>query len=385
MSAVISDHSQQVRPNAPGIRIDAACHSDLPALCALEQKVFDLDRISARSWKSLLDSPSALISIARSSANDVGPILAAAVVLQRAGASVARLYSLAVAPSARGQGIAGQLLEDAAQRARKAGYAILRLETRVDNDQAQRLFRKHHFVELDRKEAYYEDGADALRFQKVLGQDQATSPARTVNTPNDNPTQDFTCGPSALLLAMVTLDPLVLANRAAEIQFWREASTICMAQWRGHCCLLGLALSAQRCGFRTTVYAPLVKDEVVDDQQAPAMTSAAAMAEAALSAALATTSARIVYGALSQADLVDHLHDGSVLLMPVNHGCTPGEKMAHWVVVTSFDGHFFHVQDPMGMAASAEPSIAMVAENFNRITRMGRRRQTAALILSKDK
>lgn len=384
MSAVISHPSTQVSPIAQGVRIDAAVPSDLPALRALEQSAFQLDRISARSWKSMLDSRSALISVARPSTGETDLILGAAVVLKRAGALVARLYSLAVAPAARRQGIAGLLLEDAAQRARKAGYAVLRLETRVDNEAAQHLFRRHQFVVIDRKESYYEDGADALRFQKALGLGHPASPEPLVLRPHEDQALDFTCGPGALLLAMAALDRHMLNSRAAELHSWREASTLCMAGWQGHCCLLGLALSAQHFGFRTTVYAPPESDGVLVDTLARCNADAIAGAEGALSAALAATSARIVNGAMSQADLIDHVHDGSVLLVPVARGCTHGEKVAHWVVVTGFDGRMFHVQDPMDMTGSKESATAMNAEDFNRITRMGRRRPPAALVVSKD-
>jgi ribosomal protein S18 acetylase RimI-like enzyme len=81
---------------------------------------------------------------------------------------VTRLYSLAVAPSARGRGLAIRLVASAIQQTRGIGAAVLRLETRVDNHAAQRLFVRHGFTPLGRRPAYYEDGADALLYEKSL-------------------------------------------------------------------------------------------------------------------------------------------------------------------------------------------------------------------------
>ena len=107
------------------------------------------------------------MNTARSS--DGGPrLLGATVVLRRLHSSVARLYSIAVAPEARDRGIASRLLDQAIRHTRDGGTAVLRLETRADNHAAQRLFTRHGFTALDRKPAYYEDGVDALRFQKSL-------------------------------------------------------------------------------------------------------------------------------------------------------------------------------------------------------------------------
>ncbi|MFX8569777.1 GNAT family N-acetyltransferase, partial [Acinetobacter baumannii] len=81
----------------------------------------------------------------------------ACVVLRRKGSSVARLYSIAVAPSARGSGIAAKLLAAALGHARQAGCAVLRLESRLDNAAAHHLFARYGFSQSGRKAAYYED------------------------------------------------------------------------------------------------------------------------------------------------------------------------------------------------------------------------------------
>ncbi len=172
MSAVTVPRFSRVTSssNPDSIRIEPASAEDWRALSELERASFPGDRISPRSWRSFLASQSAVVTVARSVGAGLGSssIIGAAVVLQRARTSVARLYSIAIAKSARGRGVSAALLDDATQRMRDAGAAVLRLETRLDNVAAQRLFARCGFVQRGRKASYYEDGEDALLYQKSL-------------------------------------------------------------------------------------------------------------------------------------------------------------------------------------------------------------------------
>jgi ribosomal protein S18 acetylase RimI-like enzyme len=91
-----------------------------------------------------------------------------AMVLFRKGSSVARLYSIAVDPDFRGQGVAERLLAEAAQRAAARGANRLRLEFRPTNQAAQRLYERAGFLLLERKPCYYDDGEDAIRMELNL-------------------------------------------------------------------------------------------------------------------------------------------------------------------------------------------------------------------------
>lgn len=138
----------------------------------LEQRAFSTDRISLRSWRRLLRSPSATVSVALQADRIVG----ATVLLHRVNTSVARLYSIAVCPAVRQRGTARQLLDNVLVVAREVGATLLRLETRVDNTAAQKLFASYGFVHLRRKTSYYADGMGALQMQKPLV-DEKTVPA----------------------------------------------------------------------------------------------------------------------------------------------------------------------------------------------------------------
>lgn len=145
------------------IRLRDATAADLPALLALEA-IFPGDRMNRRQLRRHLDSPRARLRVAAAS-----PVLrGASLVFFRAGSTVARLYSLVVAPGARGNGLGARLLADTERGARARGCDRLRLEVRVDNARAIALYRRAGYVLRGRAAGYYEDGAEALRLEKRL-------------------------------------------------------------------------------------------------------------------------------------------------------------------------------------------------------------------------
>lgn len=145
-------------------RIRRATDADLAALVELENASFALDRMSARQLRRHLDSGSARILAATRGSRLAG----AAVLFFRRGSRAARLYSIAVAADARGRGIGEALLEAAERAAVRRGCDRLRLEVRVDNAAAQRLYERRGYRRFGRLAAYYEDGHDAWRYEKIL-------------------------------------------------------------------------------------------------------------------------------------------------------------------------------------------------------------------------
>lgn len=370
--------AEQTDSGAP-IRLSPAGTQDLNALSQLEQSAFSGDQISARSWCRLISSMSATVTIASQNSAIVG----ASVLLHSERTSVARLYSIAVDPCARGQGISQRLLEAAIERARSVGSSVLRLETRVDNEAAQSLFRRHGFAPLDRKPTYYADGMDALRFQKSLWNMGKASMAIALRAPYYSQTLDFTCGPCALLMAMAALDRNTLIDRAAEIRVWREATTVFMAAGHGGCGPFGLALAAVRRGFDATVYAPTGARLFIDSVRDPRKKAVIELVEADFRAEIAATGAEIIESQVSPKRISDHLQRGGVPIVLISLWRLHGEKGPHWVVVTGFDGAVFRILDPIAPPAEGDPGISVSIDEFRRITRYGRRRQTAAVILSK--
>ena len=147
----------------PSPRLRDARPEDLPALLALEA-MFPGDRLSARQFRRHLANPRACLRVAVD-----GPrLLGYHLVFLRAGSPWARLYSIAVDPAARGQGLGRRLLADAEARARAAGRTGLRLEVRQDNPAAAALYAAAGYARLAALPGYYEDGADGWRYARRL-------------------------------------------------------------------------------------------------------------------------------------------------------------------------------------------------------------------------
>ena len=116
----------------PWLRLRKAERSDIGALLALEHKAFATDRLSRRSLERLIASPSAEVIVAEHRRDLAGM----AIVLFRRGSTIARLYSIAVAPHAGGRGVAPMLLEEAEQAALAHGARLMRLEVHERNHAA---------------------------------------------------------------------------------------------------------------------------------------------------------------------------------------------------------------------------------------------------------
>lgn len=363
---------------ATGVWLSTAGPQDTSALGQLEQRAFSADRISARSWRRLVASASATVTLAQNAQGLVG----VCVLLHSARSSVARLYSLAVEPAARGQGVARLLLGAAMERARTTGASVLRLETRADNTAAQALFTRCGFSPLDRKPGYYADGMEAQRYQTSLWNLGKAAVAVALRAPYYGQTLDFSCGPCALLMAMAALDPRTVLDRAAEIRIWREATTVFMAAGHGGCGPFGLALAAVQRGFAATVYAPAGATLFIDSVRDPRKKEVITLVESDFRADIVAAGAEVTESPVSPERIADHLQRGGVPIVLISLWRLHGEKGPHWVVVTGFDGAVFRILDPIAPPANGDPGVAVSIDEFRRITRYGRRRKTAAVILT---
>jgi [ribosomal protein S18]-alanine N-acetyltransferase len=152
-------------PAASRSRVRRAVASDLDDLVALEQRSFSSDRLSRAQYRRHLDSDSAQVLVASAKHHH---FLGSAVLFFRKGTRVARLYSLATQPEARGRGLGAALLAAAANESRRRDCRALRLEVRTDNIAAISLYERCGFVRIGRYAHYYQDGADAWRYELAL-------------------------------------------------------------------------------------------------------------------------------------------------------------------------------------------------------------------------
>ena len=191
--SVVTMPSHLAHAEVAEIRVRKAERGDVDALSELEQRVFATDRLSRPSLRRFLKSPSAEVIVARHGDRLAG----SAIVLFRPRSVVARLYSIAVAPHIAGRGVGPMLLAAAEAAAVARRCRAIRLEVHVTNHAAISRYRKSGYKQFARHRAYYEDGGDALRFEKRL---VPNLPA--LAPPYFHQTTEFTCGPACIMMAL---------------------------------------------------------------------------------------------------------------------------------------------------------------------------------------
>jgi len=141
--------------------IRPATQADVDALVILENKCFITDHLGRRSFQRLIKSPSAQVL----GLFQGDQLQAYILILTRKNSQWWRVYSVAVDPSCRGQGLSRVLLTQVIQRAKQSGAGGVRLEVSVSNEVAYQLYLKLGFEVTDLLPAYYTDGQDGYRMQ----------------------------------------------------------------------------------------------------------------------------------------------------------------------------------------------------------------------------
>jgi ribosomal protein S18 acetylase RimI-like enzyme len=139
--------------------------SDLDALFVLEWTVFKTEPLSRRSLRHFLVSPSAKLIVAQHRGNLAGYVL----IRYSSRSTLARVYSIAVDPKLKGQGLGGHLLAAADKDANRRHCRAIRLEVRKHAARAIKLYKRSGYYRFGTYPKYYDGRFDALRFQKALG------------------------------------------------------------------------------------------------------------------------------------------------------------------------------------------------------------------------
>ena len=159
------------RHAAPPAKLRPGRLRDIDALLALENAVFTTDILSRRSFRHFLTAPNSSLIVAEENSKLAGYAL----VLYPARSKLARLYSIAVAPHIPSRGIGPLLLAAAERAAARRQRRAMRLEVHEHNSRAIARYEKSGYRLFGRRHRYYEDGGDALRFDKPLGSRRRTS------------------------------------------------------------------------------------------------------------------------------------------------------------------------------------------------------------------
>lgn len=354
---------------------------DLDALVEVENRCFDSDRLSRRNFRYLLTKGNAE-TVAD---EEDGVIRGYAMLLFNTGTSLARMYSLAVDPAHQRKGIASALLRASEDSARAHDAVTLRLEIRKDNAASIGIFKRHGYREFGLYTDYYEDHMDALRFEKSLVQELEPALARV---PYYEQTLDFTCGPSAVMMAMKALDPSIVLDRMLELRIWRESTTVFMTSGHGGCGPYGMALSAYHRGFDVEVY---VNDEsalFVDSVRSPEKKEVMRLVQEDFVNELRSVPVTIHYGVLGVNELQQQFEQGGIPIVLISSYRIYHEKFPHWVVVTGFDERFIYVHDPfvdkeMGKTITDCVNMPILRKDFERMARYGKAGQKSVLILKR--
>ncbi len=135
--------------------IRRAINSDVGQLFLLEKKLFSQENfpLSKGSFRYHIKNSSLFVTQI-----DYDIVAYVLILIKRKNA---KLYSIGVNGSWRGQRIAEQLLQKSIEELRKLGFGTLLLEVRVDNLEALALYKKRGFEVQKRLKAFYGDGCDA--------------------------------------------------------------------------------------------------------------------------------------------------------------------------------------------------------------------------------
>jgi ribosomal protein S18 acetylase RimI-like enzyme len=363
---------------APKIR--EATPDDLDGLVALEALCFAADRMSRRSFRKLIESPTSTCRVATRAGRIVGYTL----LLFRAGTGLARLYSIAVDPGERKSGVGAVLIADAERRAFGHGRVVLRLEVREDNQPAIRLYQRQGYRRIGRYLRYYADKTDALRFEKRLrGPD---TPATTV--PYYAQTADFTCGSCCVMMALAHFRPGYSLGPVEEIRIWREATTVFLMSGIGGCDPHGLAVAAAKEGLAAEVRVNREGSLFLDSVRDPEKQRVMALAQEDFRNQAASYAIPILREPLGLDGIRTALAQGALIIVLVSAYRMFGKKIPHWVLVVGDDGRHLVTHDPWVEVRELEShadaaSLPIPYAEFERMARYGRDGLRAAIVLTK--
>ncbi len=317
-----------------------ATTADLDALVRLENLCFDEDRISRRSFRRFLEVPRDRLIVATLA----GGLVGYALVLMNAATRLARIYSIAVAPSARGRGAGEKLIRAAEQEAVEAGRIVMRLEVREDNQSAIGLYERLGYRQFGTYRDYYEDHGNALRFERrILFYEPSGNFPEVPYYPQ---TTDFSCGPAALIMAMAALDEGQAVSTLEELKLWREATTIFMLAGHGGCGPHGLALSAWNRGFHASAWiskeGALFKDTVRNEDKKRVLE----LVHEGFLHDIGQTEIELRHDPLTLEGMERALHQGRIPVILISTWQLNRSRVPHWVTVCAIDDQFVYLHDP---------------------------------------
>lgn len=355
--------------------------ADLKALVALEQRCFATDRLSQRSFSYWIKAKHRVFMVVQQQEQIIGYGL----VIMRKGTRLARLYSIAIDKNIEGKGIGRQLMLAIEAQTVAAGKLFLRLEVEKTNQRAIGLYQSMGYKIFGDYVHYYENNGDAFRMQKPIR--QAAIHKQLPSYPWYSQTTDFTCGPSALMMAMASLSQQTVMEQTLEFDLWREATTIFMMAGHGGCHPLGLALAAEKRGFQVKVYINQLLPLFTAGVRQPVKKHTVEVIEQQFQLRAQQQNIPVVFEDFDLIALKDALKKGYRVLSLISTYQMDGYKVPHWVAITAIDDECLYLHDPSVPEQHAAgfdcQHIPVALEDFIKLSSYGKTKLRTALVISK--
>ncbi len=351
--------------------------ADLDDLVKLEERCFTSDRLSRRSLRHFITKSHCQLLVIGA------PVEAYGLVLFHRGTSLARIYSLAVAPEARGRGYAKQVIAAMEESAMAEGSLFIRLEVADDNLSAMGLYQSLGYEPIRRLTEYYEDGHDGIRMEKRLHRN-LHKPQNLCFYPQST---EFTCGPASLLMAMRQSDPNTELSQVAELNLWREATTIYMTTGHGGCSPHGLAIALHKRGFATQLRVSSEETPFMQSVRDPKKKQVIEKIHQDFLSQMSKAGISISTRPLDTAELKQILQDGYLVVMLISTYLLNRNKAPHWIWLVHMDDNFAYINDPdvdedEWQTALDNIYVPVPLERFARMMKYGRNQYRAAVIFN---
>ncbi len=289
-----------------------------------------------------------------------------------------------MSPDFQKLGIAKQLLGTLEDHAINRQRLFMRLEVARTNTAASMLYTSLGYRVFGEYVDYYQDHDDAIRMQKTIYTASPDTMMRPL--PWFQQSTEFTCGPTALLMAMNRTYKANTLQQKEELDIWREANTIFMTSGHGGTHPFGLAISANKRGFETQVLVntpePLFMDGVRSEHKKEIIEFVhKSFLEEAISEKI-----DIEYLAPSVQWITESMTQGFTVLVLISTYRMDKKKTPHWVTITHVDNRCIFVHDPDvsddQLAVDCQ-HVPVALEDFDKMTTFGKQKLKTAIAIRK--
>ncbi|MFK4638394.1 ribosomal-protein-alanine N-acetyltransferase [Paenarthrobacter histidinolovorans] len=148
-----------------GVSLRDMTEADIPAVEALERRLFPVDAWPLQMFFDELAQPETRRYVVAEAAEEI-VAYAGLMCIE----PIADVQTIAVVPEFEGRGIGSAVLAELIAEARRRHAADVLLEVRADNPRAQQLYVRFGFEQIHVRPRYYRDGTDALIMRLTLNE-----------------------------------------------------------------------------------------------------------------------------------------------------------------------------------------------------------------------